>query len=91
MRDAAGFVFLGGEHVRQAVPFKTLSENRMSETILIVDDEHCQPGETYPVAASAREWFPPFSAAHLRTATARELYARCASMCSGNPRVPQDR
>ena len=33
----------------------------MSETILIVDDEHRQPGETYPVAASAREWLPPFS------------------------------
>jgi hypothetical protein len=29
----------------------------MSETILIVDDEHRQPGEAYPVAASAREWF----------------------------------
>jgi hypothetical protein len=27
LRDAAGsFVFLGGGHVRQAVPFKTLSE-----------------------------------------------------------------
>jgi hypothetical protein len=33
----------------------------MSETILIVADEHRQPGEAYPVAVSAREWFPPFS------------------------------
>ncbi len=33
----------------------------MSETILIVDDEHRRPGEAYPVAASAREWFPPSS------------------------------
>ena len=54
----------------------------MSETILIVDDEHRQPGKLTSRSERSRVVPSILRAAHLRTATARELYARCASMYS---------